>query len=267
MEYFAGIFDADGYITLSPRGNFIIALEKHNEAIVQLLQETFGGHIYKRKREKRKTTLAWMLTSDRDIILSFIGKIKHLTHIKTAQLSRLEEYLNLSRHMRSSNRAKYVADIARFKHPITYTREQIKVPTTITPEDNFFKWFAGFMDGDGNFSVFEYQNYSRRSFDSGIKAFNTFGEPIIYIKERIEGCISQYKGNKYPVWNWTCGQNASAFVCDSLYPNLINRKEQCRLVSEFLKIHATKIRGIDHSDEVVAVIRDIIKQIKYHNSL
>jgi hypothetical protein len=201
------------------------------------------------------------------IIIYFISKIKNFTHVKTAQLHELEEYLNLPRDLRSLNRSAYVEDIAKFKHPITYTKEQIKVPTKIKPDEAFFRWFAGFMDGDGNFTVFEYQNGPRRSFDSWIGAFNTFGEPIIYIKKRLEGSISQYKGNKFPIWKWVCSQGSSEFVCNSLYPLLLNRKEQCRLVGEYLKIHATKVRGVDHPDHVVAAIRDIIKQIKLHNSL
>jgi hypothetical protein len=267
MEYFAGIFDADGYVSLIPNGHFVIGLEKHNEQIIQLLQQTFGGHIYKRKRKNKKITFAWNLATDRNSVLEFINKIKDFTHVKTNQLHKLQEYLNLSRDLRRINRSEYSADIAGFKHPISYTRDQINVPTTIKPDESFFKWFAGFMDGDGNFTVFEYQNGIQRSFDSWIGAFNTFGEPIIYIKKHIDGSISQYKGIKFPIWKWVCNQKTSIFVCESLYPYLINRKEQCRLVGEYLKIHAAKIKGIDYSDHDVLIIRDIIKQIKNHNSL
>ena len=267
MQYFAGIFDADGYISLLKTGRFIIGLEKSNEVIPNMLADRFGGHIYKRKRDKRKTTFIWMIPSDRDKSLAFIEQINAFTHIKTPQLNLLKTYLNHSRDGRKNIRADYVHQIAEKKKPIPYTREQLKIPSIVTPDEHFWKWFAGFMDGDGNFTVFEYQNGPRRTFDSWIGAFNTFGEPIIYIKERIDGSISQYIGNKFPIWKWVCSQNTSNLVCNSLQPYLINRKIQCQLVSEYLKIHVTKTRGIDLPDQTITVIRDIIKQIKHHNSL
>jgi len=182
-------------------------------------------------------------------------------------LLNLRNYLNQTREDRRNNRDAFVHEISNLKKPLPHTKEQIKVPTAITPSDSFLKWLAGFMDGDGTFCVYEYQNGAKRSFDSWISAFNIFGEPIIHIKERLDGSISQYKGTKFPVWKWVCNQATSEFVCDSLQPHLMIKKEQCHLVSEYLKIHKAKIKGVDHSDQTVAAIRDIIKQIKFHNSL
>lgn len=267
MEYFAGMFDADGWVSLIPDGHFVIGLEKTNENIINAFQQKFGGNVRVKQRKAKKKTFTWTLSTLRQETLNFIDQISPFTRVKTPQLIELKEYLNLSRDERRINRSLYVAHIALFKKPISYNREQIKVPTIVEPDQSFFKWLSGFMDGDGNFCVFEYESQKRITFDSWIGAFNTFGEPIIYIKERIEGSISQYKGNKFPIWKWVSSQKSSEFVCNSLEPYLMNRKIQCQLVNEYLKIHKTKTRGIDHTDSVVKDIREIIKQIKYHNSL
>lgn len=267
MEYFAGMFDADGWVTLCAAGSFNIGIEKHNEQIINLFQSTFGGHVHVNKRKGRKTTYTWYPSAANEGREQFAEAILPYTKVKTEQLQQIRRYLNQTRSERTDSRREYIHKLSGLKQPTPYTREQIKVPTTIKPDESFFKWFAGFMDGDGNFAVYDYENWGKRTFDSWIGAFNIFGEPIIYIKERLEGSISQYKGCKNRIWKWVCSQGSSQFVCDSLYPHLHNRKEQCRLVGEYLKIHTAKIKGVDYSDETVAVIRDIIKQIKYHNSL
>lgn len=267
MEYFAGIFDAEGWISLIETGHFNIALEITNEYIINIFQEEFGGKTYIGNRENKKRTYIWKIATNHDEAHSFINKIINYTRVKTSQLNSLKEYLDQSREKRRENRGKYRIIFCNLKKPIPYTKDQLKVPTIIIPDESFFKWFAGFMDGDGNFTIFEYQDGPKRTFDSWIGAFNTFGEPIIHIQERINGSISEYKGTNYPVWKWVCNQNMSQFVCDNLYPHLIVKKYQCQLVSEYLKIHTNKIRGIDYSENIVSDIRNIIKQIKYHNSL
>lgn len=267
MEYFAGIFDADGWVSLVPSGHFVIGLEMSNEKVINLFKEQFGGNLYIKTRDKRKTIYCWMIATGREKALNFIDKISPYTHIKTNQLNTLKEYLNQTRIDRRNNRPQFTKNIADLKKPIPFTREQFVPKECIIPGKAFWKWFAGFMDGDGNFTVYEYQNGKRRSFDSWISIFNTFGEPIQYVNHIVEGSISQYKGNKFPIWKWVCSQYNSEIVCQLLEPHLIIRKQQCRLVSEYLKIHKAKVRGVDHPEETVAVIRDIIKQIKYHNSL
>ncbi len=268
MHYFAGIFDAEGWVSLLADGHFVIGLEMTNEDVIILFQHEFGGRIYKKERSNRKIIYSWILPTDRDSALDFIDKIERFTQVKNVQLIALEKYLNQTREKRRETRSEFKHQIAEFKKPAPFTKKEFD-PRLFTkkPDDNFWQWFAGFMDGDGNFTVYEYQNGPRRTFDSWIGAFNVFGEPIQYINHRIEGSISRYKGSKFPVWKWVCNQADSEMVCSSLEPYLIVKKQQCRLVSEYLKIHKTKIRGIDHSDQTIIIIRDIIKQIKHHNSL
>ena len=54
MEYFAGLFDAEGYVTIGKDGHFQVGTEMANERVPNLFQKQFGGHIYERKRGKGK---------------------------------------------------------------------------------------------------------------------------------------------------------------------------------------------------------------------
>ena len=49
MEYFAGLFDAEGYVTLTNQGNYLIGMEMTNETVINLLKNTFGGVVDKRR--------------------------------------------------------------------------------------------------------------------------------------------------------------------------------------------------------------------------
>ena len=272
MHYFAGLFDADGYISLSSSGSFTIAMEKANEECINIFQSTFGGSIYKRTR-KTTPTYAWRLNGGTEKAIEFIDSIAHLCYVKREVLLQLRSYLKQSREQRRESRKSYVHTIKALREYRIMTKEEMKIATYLTPSEEFFKWFAGFMDGDGNFSVFEYQNGQRRSFDSWIGAFNTCPWAIIHINSHIHGSISSYKGIKLPVWKWVCSQKESEFVCKSLLPYLIGKKEQCRLVLDYLEINQKRLIGLKRgqhaipvSDKDSVVIRDIIKQIKHLNS-
>lgn len=267
MHYSAGIFDAEGWVSLTPRGNFIIGLEIAHEGTANDFYDKWGGKIYKPTRKARKQIFSWRIPTNTNEIQRFLNDMMPLCKIKHKQLVKLHDYINQPRANKKNSRPQFVHQIAELKKPTTYSKDQLIFEPTKPIDDHFAKWFAGFMDGDGNFCVYEYENWHKRSFDSWISIFNTFAEPIIYVQQRIKGSISIYKGTKFPIWKWVCNQESSKFVCQSLEPNLILKKEQCKLVSRYLDIHNTKVRGVDYSSEVVSEIRDIIKQIKLHNSL
>ena len=267
MEYFAGLFDAEGYVTLSKAGGFKIATEMANEEIPNLLQDNFGGNIYVRQRDKRKKTWTWVLASTQEC-LNFIEQVGSFCQCKATQLLILKKYLENTREIRSTLRDGCIHAISNFKKPLPFMKHEIE-NSSIEKELStcFLKWFAGFMDGDGNFCVYEYQGKKSKIFDSWISIFNTFASPIIFVNSVFKGSISQYKGNKFPIWKWVCNQKDSDFVCNSLYPHLRIKKEHCLLVSEFLEIKKTKIREQSYSFDQIDRIRDIIKQIKHLNSL
>ncbi len=267
MEYFAGLFDAEGYVSLCKTGHFIIGTELTNKNIPHLFRDTFGGKIYCRKRDKRKETWTWTIATNIDACLNFINLIEPFSIIKNKQLCRLRDYINQSRDNRRKFRDDYISSISNLKKPLPITKDQIVVPTEIPPEETFWKWLAGFMDGDGNLCIYEYERKKSIIFDSWIGIFNTMPEAISLVKSRVDGSISSYKGIKFPIWKWVCCQKDSQLVCDSLYPFLQIKKEQCALISKFLKIKETKIREQSYSFDQINEIRGIIKQIKHLNSL
>jgi len=267
MEYFAGLFDAEGYVSLCKSGHFIIATELANEQIPNLFKERFGGKIYSRKRDKRKQTFTWTISTNTESCLNFINLIEPFCVVKAMQLCRLRDYLNRSREDRRNTREMTCNWISNLKKPTVYTRDQFIIDSNTPIDERFLKWFAGFLDGDGNLCIYEYKGKHSQIFDSWIGVFNTNPEAIFFIKSRINGSISSYKGAKFPIWKWVCCQKDSQLVCNSLYPYLKIKKEQCALVAKFLKIKETKIREKPYSFNQINKIRDIIKQIKHLNSL
>jgi hypothetical protein len=267
MNYFAGLFDAEGYVTLGKDGRFHIGTEVANEGIPSLFKENFGGNIYCRKRDKRKKTWTWVLSTNTSEVLSFISKISAFSIVKQTQLYRLRDYLQQPREIRRTTRSDASHQISNLKNPLQVTKEFIlnRSPKIIDP--SFWEWFAGFCDGDGNFCVYEYAGKKTRIFDSWISIFNTHPEPICFVQDHVLGSISQYKGSKFPIWKWVCNQKNSQFVCESLYPFLKIKKEQCHLVMDFLEIQKSKTRETVYSFEQINQIRDIINKIKHLNSL
>ena len=266
MHYFAGLFDAEGYVTLGKDGRFHIGTEVANEEIPALFKENFGGNIYSRCREKRKKTWTWIITNSNEA-LSFIDKILPFSVIKKTQLNRLKDYLEQPRDKRREIRNDTSHQISQLKQPIELTKLDITNRCEKIPDEAFWKWLAGFFDGDGNFCVYEYQGKKSKIFDSWISVFNTHPDSICFVHDRIIGSIAQYKGTKFPIWKWVCNQQNSQFVCESVYPFLKIKKEQCKLVLEFLEIKKTKQRNSVYSFDQINRIRDIITQIKHLNSL
>lgn len=267
MQYFAGLFDAEGYVTLAKDGHFNIGTELANEEIPNLFKETFGGKIYVRQRDHRKKTWAWRVATNNELCMNFIEKVEPYSVVKKTQLLRLKDYLSCERSFRRQVRDDCSHQLSMLKKPLPLTKEHINVASDKIPTKDFLKWLAGFFDGDGNFCIYEYQGKRSIIFDSWIGVFNTFPEAICVVKHHINGSISKSKGAKFPIWKWVCCQKDSEFVCNSLYPFLRIKKDQCKLVSKFLEIQKTKIRESSYSFDQINEIRDIIKQIKHFNSL
>ena len=268
MQYFSGLFDAEGYVSLMKSGHFTIGLEMTCESIPNIFQETFGGKIYVRKRDKRKKTWTWVIATNTNLAVNFVESIAKFCVIKQTQLLRIKDYLQSTRTFRKEIRDPVSSQLADLKIPFNLTKEHINVCQTIIPDEHFFQWLAGFMDGDGNLCIYECKSPKNTPiFDSWISIFNTHPIAIKYVQDRIKGSISKYKGTKFPIWKWVCCQKDSILLCDSLYPFLRIKKEQCFLVSEFLQIQKTKIREKSYSFEQINRIREIITQIKHLNSL
>ena len=269
MHYFAGFFDAEGWVSLTTDGNYRIGIEVSHRPILEAFKNKFGGHLYDRKVKTNKYIYHWVITNG-DEIINFINLVGPFARVKQDRCKLLKDYISQSQNKRRATRRDFSHQLAELKKPRETTKEELRIPQTFQPEEDLWKWMAGFMDGDGNFCIYVYQQKNkgaRTTYDSWISIFNTFPEPILYVQSRIKGSISSYKGTNFPIWKWVCSQSESEFVCNSLEPYLIVKKEQCRLVAQYLAIHKTKIRGVDHSFETICKIQKIIKQIKHQNSL
>lgn len=268
MEYFAGLFDAEGYVSLSPNGAFALALEISNEKIPVLFKEAFGGSIYSRQREKRKKSWTWRINSISSQCIDFINQISPHSIFKKPQLLTLKSYLDQSRLDRKNNREIFRISIKNYKTPTKFSLLQFHIPSTIEPSDTFFKWFAGFLDGDGNIVCNEYidKRNGRKYFAHQLSVFNTFPEGIHFVKQRLEGNVRITQTALHPIYRWTCKREIEPFVCVNILPFLKLKKIQCELFLEFIKFPA-KARNIDHSQEVRCRMYEIINQIKHLNSL
>jgi len=267
MEYFAGLFDAEGYVTLGKEGRFQIGMEISNEIIPALFQQQFGGNVYNRQRKDRKKTWTWIISTNLPQAREFISLVSPHSIIKRTQLLRLSDYLSQSRTFRKEIRDDISHQISKLKIPLPITKEIIKNRSPKTATQSFWKWLAGFFDGDGNFCVYEYKGKLSPIFDSWISIFNTHPDPISFVNDHFLGSISSYKGTKFPIWKWVCNQKNSQIVCECVLPFLKIKRGQCILVLEFLAIKKTKTRESSYSFEQINRIRDIIKQIKHLNSL
>jgi len=188
MNYFAGLFDAEGYVTLAHSGAFHIATEMANEPIPNLFKENFGGSMYTRQRINRKKTWCWK-TNSTDEVIHFIDSISPFSLVKKEQLILLKQYLDHRREDRGRLRKGFITSISACKQPRIRSFRFAQVKTIESPDANFFEWFAGFLDGDGCFTLYE----SNRQFQGQILAHNTIPEVIKYIKLHIDGTVTQQK--------------------------------------------------------------------------
>lgn len=263
MEYFAGLFDAEGYVTLTNQGNHLIGMEMTNENVINLLHNTFGGVVTNRKRNNRRKTWVWRLNCTQ--IPDFLNKIIPYSIIKRPQMEALHSYLDQTREKRRKNRSDFVSQISNFKKPKIIPESLIDSYPTLNK--SFFKWLAGMMDGDGNFCIYETLHQEKWiQFQSYIGVFNVFKQPINLIQNHLGGTISSLKKTKNPVWKWTPFQKNIPYICESVLPYLIIKKEQCKLILSYHKMKKEN-RFIQYTFEEKEFIRDSIKQIKHYNSL
>lgn len=267
MHYFAGLFDAEGYVSLCPNGAFNIAIEMANEEIPNLFKEKFEGSIYTRKRDKKRKTWTWKINSISYQALSFINSISEFSIVKYPQLIRLKDYLDQPRDARKETRAITCSTIKAFKQPIPILKEQMqRIEKPIEP--HFFEWLAGFIDGDGNFvcNEYTYKKSGLKYFDHQISVANIFPEAICYINDRIPGCITNLNRSKNPLFKWTCKRGTEKFLTKSILPFMKIKKGQCELFLEFINF-PLKTRYVPRPIEERDRMYEIIHEIKHLNSL
>jgi len=268
MQYFAGLFDAEGYVSLCPKGSFTIAIEMTNEKIPNLFKEKFAGSIYTRQREKRKRSYTWKINSISEQALYFINSVCEFSVVKQSQLIKLRDYLNQSRDGKKQNRSITCSIIKKLKSPLIKSIQTILERIEKPIEPYFFEWLAGFIDGDGNIVCNQYTDNrnGKKYFAHQLSVFNTFPQSIAYIHDRIEGSVLVKKGTSNPIFKWACKTHNEKFVCQSILPFLKIKKRQCELFLEFIQI-PKKTRNCGYPVNTLARMYEIINQIKHLNSL
>lgn len=257
MDYFAGLFDAEGYISLSLQGNISVGMEMANEPAICLFRDQFGGVVDSRKRSNKRQTWVWRLNTDN--VRYFISLMLPHSIIKKPQIQALNSYLDQSREEKRKTRAEFVHLIASLKKPHR--------GPFINPEHNFSKWLAGMIDGDGNFCIYETIHQRKWiQFQSYIGVFNVFIDPIEYIQRRLPGTMSSLNKSKNPVYKWTPFQEFIPHICRCVLPFLIIKKGQCEALIEYHKMKKPN-RFIQYSQEEKEFIRSLITQIKHLNTL
>lgn len=250
MEYFAGFFDAEGYISLVRAGNFVIGIEQTDEAMAKLLKATFNGNIYVKKRDNRKVSYDWKIATNIETALNFLEKIRPYSIVKRHQLDLIYEYINLRRTERKEKREEYISKIVTSRVPNPTSREIMDdIEPSIKPNKAFYKWLAGFFDGDGCFSC----SPSGTKFNCWIGCHSSYPECIIHIQNRITGNITHVNGAKNTVWKWVCkGQDVISF-CKKISPHLVIKKQQSLLCIDFKSASDREVKN------------HIISQIKHLN--
>lgn len=256
MHYFSGLFDAEGYVTLNNRGAFILAIEMANQNIPQLFKQNFDGVITTRIRKDRKRTFTWNCNSNEGAI-NFIEEIIPHSIVKRPQLLLLQQYLSHTRNDRSMIRKSFISSISACKIPKKRNIRFVQIKTEKIPDENFIKWLSGFIDGDGNFVLYE----TGKRFNMQICAFNVFPEPIKEIKSRFDGSICLLNRKPNSIWKWTA--NNLQELCPKLFPHLIIKKTQCEILMKFMETR----QPWTHSEDYRHYVRDLILQLKHANSL
>jgi hypothetical protein len=107
-QYIAGFFDGEGYITLRRSNRYtrtaasyriVIGFTNKSKAILELIQQRYGGSIYpKARRNKEVHAAAWELSIFRnDGIQSFMAEIGPHIILKRPQVDLALEFLALGK--------------------------------------------------------------------------------------------------------------------------------------------------------------------------
>jgi hypothetical protein len=114
----------------------------------------------------------------------------------------------------------------------------------LTPSDNIvdIAWAAGFIDGEGHFSLRAVRNESRRNgvrFYPRVIVGQTKREPLDRLASLFQGAIRlrrQGHPGWRPVWEWSiAGGRRLRVVLPLLSPHLSVKREECDVLLEFVR--------------------------------
>lgn len=264
MEYYSGLFDAEGCVCLSPSGSVKIRICNTVEKIPEMFRERFGGSVYKSDAIRNKKPIwSWYLGSKG--FISFCQQIIPHCLIKRNQLELLVAYSHFRGSERRSIRPQVVRKISEWKNPPQVTREFFCNPASIEPTPSFYKWLAGFIEGDGSLRLHE-KSKGVEIFSTSVGAVNTFPEAIRFIYQRIRGSIACTNSSPHKIaWRWICSEQCVENLCHELSEHLQVKREQCHLILDFLEIKKSKRRNDRYTPNQIAWIRSLVQEIQHLN--
>uniref|UniRef100_UPI0023F4C9C0 LAGLIDADG homing endonuclease n=1 Tax=Cyathus striatus TaxID=68777 RepID=UPI0023F4C9C0 len=157
-QFFVGLLEGDGTITTNLNNNkkticvrFVIALknDENNQIMLNKIQKVIGGRVVIERKDKYVT---WIATSKADInkVLLVLSRYPLLTIRKQCQLEFVKNcllYKDINNFMSNRNNL--------YNRKNELLQAKLKNQTKYIELPDYFKgWLSGFIEAEGNFSLF-----------------------------------------------------------------------------------------------------------------
>lgn len=135
-----------------------------------------------------------------------------------------------------------------------------------------FPYLAGYVDGDGCFSVRKYTQFSNNSYcdvyDISLQIASVHREPLDFFFKEFGGIIIERKEkrkNRRNVFIWECKGNDFDSIAKHLLPFLVSKKKLCECCIDLRKSlkKSKTYRGKKISDEEIEFRKNLINTIKH----
>lgn len=235
IAYAAGLFDAEGCITIAKRKDKTMLVPCHclrvslgvmHRPTLNWLKNNFGGSI--QKDGKQTICLKWIIASN--IAANFLQKI-----IGNLQIKKLQAKLALQFQDKMRNRNEYRVSLKSFQH-----REEFRNQISLLNRQhsgielsNEYKiaYIAGFLDGDGCISIpvskipTNPHHYLRITIVSINKLI------IYWLQDNFGGFVYIRK----PYFDWKIDGRSAANILRRALPHLQIKSKQAKLALQFRK--------------------------------
>lgn len=143
-------------------------------------------------------------------------------------------------------------------------RSGIKIQKLSLKDDSFWKWLAGFIDGDGSIDIKKQKKgEDYYVYDVLLNACNTHYETLEYISKNIgKGKIQKMKvrSRKHkPVYDWRISGEEARTIIEKIYPYLVTKRKAAELAILLKKDTKNRKRP---SDSELKKRRNIFDEMK-----
>lgn len=216
MKYIAGLFDAEGYIRLTPKGGVDTCIGMTSYDCIKFYADKFGLTIKTSKKSNRKT----MYT------------VRTSKHFKTKEvLMALLPYLN-EKYFQAKCVLMYLNGKNLAVCHTLYTKNRYHNYIINKPS---IPYLAGLIDGDG-WASFLGKKGEQIHLTMGLK--QCFKAMPVFLQKTYGGYIGHYPG-KYigcrPLAEWVISKESSLKLIDALEPFCIRNKLKFNLLQEYHK--------------------------------